>query len=982
MVGFIAAQSLEISHIQPNETCADILQLGTSVIEESAHPTAYSISAEHRWCQHIQHLCCLAGRRQQACQKGSDHIIKHGFRNCSVNEFRTYVDHGLRAVARECCICQLIYISSTLSVKDWALVREQVKNSTCPGNGCCSLINKESWSQNKTSISVRPGHIQSDDPNTQAILSQELTSEAPQATTVGIEEEDDFTIQLLGGVDLTLDEKVFPDDENVSTSTVTDPTQSTLADPVAMEEKLTKHDTLKSVKCRDNFVWDKDQELCVKLVTSCPVGMQLNKRLGKCVVLDEKENQCASGYRFSSITEECEDINECLEGMEDGRSVCDGEDMFCENLQGSYKCNCEPGFSLADDGTCVDINECNAMRNPCPIGQQCRNIIGSYQCLREVPCGYGYVLNPKTQQCEDVDECKIDPHICGKGMLCINVRGGHKCVDKLCPGKAKRNKVGDCVPCPTGYLLNITTGICDDIDECEEPNKCRSWERCVNKAGYYICEAKLNCGYGTRINQEGTICEDINECAEKSFSCDEDQICVNTPGSYYCAKSPCTSSQIYDYREQICRCEDGYRASGDECIDIDECSENSYNCTDGKTCMNYVGGYRCVRLDECLPGYRRNKTFGRCEDIDECQSGLARCGPNMYCQNTVGSYQCICNIGYKNLNATTCVDVDECSVFRPAESCPDPRARCVNTEGSYMCVCPSGYQWTDYPSPQCQDIDECVQQPNRCGAEHRCVNFAGGYRCLCAVGYQNGVNERVCVDIDECSTHLYGVNNYFPCANSLCVNQPGGYTCQCPDGFQLGRGNQCYDIDECHEVKNICKGPKEACVNLMGTYRCVSNQCPPNYKKIRLGNGFRCEPNEHYSCISGQSCTKWVDHLFMELDMNTSVPQVLLRIDTKTLPKGVIRVNLQEHYVYHLFQNRKIVTPKLFKLVMSRTQPDHVEVLLIERLNEPMKILISVQLAVFREKSEIGHSTTRLYLFVTQSAQERLAHARRIQQMH
>ena len=55
--------------------------------------------------------------------------------------------------------------------------------------------------------------------------------------------------------------------------------------------------------------------------------------------------------------------------------------------------------------------------------------------------------------------------------------------------------------------------------------------------------------------------------------------------------------------------------------------------------MNNYGGYHCY----CPPGYRLvNNT--ECVDIDECMDTI--CHTNGTCSNTIGSYSCACNSGY------------------------------------------------------------------------------------------------------------------------------------------------------------------------------------------------------------------------------------------------------------------------------------------------------------------------------------------------
>ncbi|TPP60865.1 hypothetical protein FGIG_01343 [Fasciola gigantica] len=240
-----------------------------------------------------------------------------------------------------------------------------------------------------------------------------------------------------------------------------------------------------------------------------------------------------------------------------------------------------------------------------------------------------------------------------------------------------------------------------DVNECSTADQCKPWERCVNQMGYFVCQQKLNCEHGTRINANGTSCDDIDECTEKSFNCRSDEICMNKPGSYDCVPSPCSVTQIVKKQD-----------------------------------------------------------------------------PKRLCYWAIQT---------QNLN-----DVDECQVFGSQASCPDPRARCVNTNGSHLCACPDGFIWVDYPISKCKDIDECAQQPDRCGKEHRCVNVEGSYNCVCAPGYQATEDSKRCVDIDECQAHLYQSNSRNLCPHSLCVNTPGSYECRCPDGFRLGPGGRCY----------------------------------------------------------------------------------------------------------------------------------------------------------------------------------------------
>ena len=74
-------------------------------------------------------------------------------------------------------------------------------------------------------------------------------------------------------------------------------------------------------------------------------------------------------------------------------------------------------------------------------------------------------------------------------------------------------------------------------------------------------------------------------------------------------------------------------------------------------------------------------------DINECLDyNLHKCDQN--CTNTPGSHQCSCLPGYRLVNGTKCVDIDECQ--EGSHNC-HIYAGCFNTIGSFSCSCKDGY---------------------------------------------------------------------------------------------------------------------------------------------------------------------------------------------------------------------------------------------------------------------------------------------------
>ena len=248
-------------------------------------------------------------------------------------------------------------------------------------------------------------------------------------------------------------------------------------------------------------------------------------------------------------------------------------------------------------------------------------------------------------------------------------------------------------------------------------------------AGIYYFASSIECLDGF----EGEGCVDIDECSTSKHTCYRDFKCRNTPGSFECY------------------CSDGFNATEDDCVDIDECERNQ-PCDSNFHCTNSIGSYSC----DCLGGFKLNlmKDVLFCVDIDEC-AGQDICPKKSKCNNSKGSYVCNCLDGYEGY---FCDDIDECNNTATCHA----NAQCLNNEGSFTCSCKEGYYGTGdscFPG-QCQDAN--------CPENQKCVQ-AITIDCECKEGFRLN-SSSVCVDIDECQENK--------CNDLKCLNTVGSYNCE------------------------------------------------------------------------------------------------------------------------------------------------------------------------------------------------------------
>ncbi len=274
--------------------------------------------------------------------------------------------------------------------------------------------------------------------------------------------------------------------------------------------------------CSMNFEYDRVSDRCV-----CIEGYALHEN--RCVlktelcdsslglVYSDEKSECVCLDGFALKDGYCQNIDECAEGTAQCGAHGQCQDAVVSTRSAAkYNCICDEGFQekILDSGevTCVDIDECDENYRICGAHGACQNLEGSYRC----ECDDMTALSRDGKSCVDINECDLGRDFCGAHGICRNYdindasSYGYGCDCEAGYSREERfDGLLTCqhMDCDRGTEAPEGSDDCVDIDECEQNmHACGEHGRCQNSD--YVHESdKYRCicdeGYEEHFIGEG-----------------------------------------------------------------------------------------------------------------------------------------------------------------------------------------------------------------------------------------------------------------------------------------------------------------------------------------------------------------------------------------------------------------------------------------------------------------------------------------------
>lgn len=164
--------------------------------------------------------------------------------------------------------------------------------------------------------------------------------------------------------------------------------------------------------------------------------------------------------------------------------------------------------------------------------------------------------------------------------------------------------------------------------------------------------------------------------------------------------------------------------------------------------------------------------------------------------------------------------------------------------GNYARKCSRGYRLA-LDQKTCVDVNECEEEDPCVGLGEECKNTRGSYECRCRDGFEE--EDGACVNISIC----------FECEHMLCNKSNGVYRCECRQGYMVSP----HDLTKCERYCDEEECPA-TCIRNVDNKKQDMLQCfcPDGYILDIRDNSTVCtDINE---CENGNQCGHTCENLF------------------------------------------------------------------------------------------------------------------------
>ncbi|KAM9852921.1 latent-transforming growth factor beta-binding protein 4 [Aulostomus maculatus] len=348
--------------------------------------------------------------------------------------------------------------------------------------------------------------------------------------------------------------------------------------------------------------------------------------------------RCRRGFTTNPERTACLDVDECVSS---GGSVCGSQ--RCENTIGSYRCltSCEPGYRVASSGECVDVDEC-VNKTACGAHAICQNLEGTFQCV----CDRGFTSTADGKSCEDENECVSLLGVCGSAR-CENVEGSFMCecdrrgeeFDPATRRCVKTARQAETVAAAASASASASASSSSSSSASASSSRSSSPSVHVSLEESASVLPPLPSARPSELRECYYNLAERGTCSLLATNTSQQECCCTVGegwglGCQYHACPPPNTAEFLS----LCPSGRGYVTTGAGAFsytDVDECKRFHPEVCKSGVCVNNIPGYNCY----CSSGYVYNSTLLECVDHDECEEESCVGG---VCVNTVGSYYCSC----------------------------------------------------------------------------------------------------------------------------------------------------------------------------------------------------------------------------------------------------------------------------------------------------------------------------------------------------